>query len=123
MSNKKNLIVDDDDFVRNLMDKIIKSAGYETQLCADGEEAFNVLRKGEIDLVITDINMPKKDGIQLLNDIRAENLSTPVLAFSGDSKNPDHYVAFGCHYAADILEKPIKKESLLDLIEQVLKHP
>lgn len=123
-TNKKILIVDDNAFVRNVLEGFLKPVGYITHQCADGEEALDELRKQEFDVVITDIVMPKKDGIQLLNDMRAEDILTPVIAVSGDAggKNAEEKVNAGCHYAANVLKKPVKKDDLLKLIEEVLDH-
>jgi len=64
------LIVDDSESMRFAVHTTLVSAGYNVQTASDGLEALNLAKKGTFDLVLTDINMPKMDGYQLIENLR-----------------------------------------------------
>ena len=64
--NPRILIVEDDEFSRGAMEKVLQSYGYETCSCRDGEEAISRLEKGCFDILITDLHMPGMDGFELI---------------------------------------------------------
>ena len=69
--SKTILIVDDSDMVRRILSFTLKSAGYTILVGEDGDDALTYFDGKNIDLVITDLNMPNKDGLQLIQEIRA----------------------------------------------------
>lgn len=71
MENKKILIVEDDQFLREFYQELLQAEGYLIDLAADGETAFNKIHEGGYDLVMLDIMLPKKDGLQILKDTKA----------------------------------------------------
>ncbi len=119
----KILLADDDDFVRNALSTMLKTANHEVTLCVNGENAIDTLKKETFDVVITDLLMPEKDGVAVIDFIQRENINVPVLAISaGDNDNPDEYLAYASYFADDIMEKPVKKENLLAAIENLAKN-
>jgi DNA-binding response OmpR family regulator len=75
--NKKLLIVEDEEMLRELYVQIFKEAGYEVDSASDGEEAFAKMNVGGYDLVLLDIVLPKKDGVQILKDLQKFPPKTP----------------------------------------------
>jgi two-component system chemotaxis response regulator CheY len=71
--SKTILIVDDSEMVRRIMSFTLKSAGYLVLVGEDGEDALKNFDGTRIDLVITDLHMPNKDGMQLIQEIRGMN--------------------------------------------------
>ncbi len=69
-NNKKILIVEDDQFLREFYQELLQAEGYLIDLAADGEVAFNKIHEGGYDLVMLDIMLPKKDGLQILKDTK-----------------------------------------------------
>ena len=67
---KKILVVEDELFLRDLYVQILKDAGYEIDSASDGDEGFKKLQVGGYDLVLLDIVLPKRDGIQILRDLQ-----------------------------------------------------
>lgn len=122
LESKRVLLVDDDLFALGLLDQALKSEGYETVACHNGEEALAILKKKKFDAVITDIIMPEKDGIDLLNNMRALDIQTPVIGMSGNrnSHHADDRLDFACYFAGDILQKPVRKDEILDILKTVL---
>ena len=88
---KKVLVVDDSLTVRELERKLLDQHGYEVEVAVDGMDGWNVVRTGDFDLVITDIDMPRMDGIELVTNIRhhANLKSTPVMIVSYKDREED----------------------------------
>lgn len=68
---KKILIVEDDQFLREFYQELLQSEGYIVDVAADGEVALAKIQQGGFNLVMLDIMMPKKDGLQVLRDLKA----------------------------------------------------
>lgn len=88
---KRVLVVDDSLTVRELERKLLVAAGYDVTVAIDGMEGWNAARTGEYDLVVTDVDMPRLDGIELVSLIRrdARLRSTPVMIISYKDRDED----------------------------------
>jgi len=78
------LVVEDDDDVRNLLAAILRRSGYDVACAADGEAGWTALNAGNFDLLITDHEMPRLCGLELLQRVRAAALGLPVIMISGN---------------------------------------
>lgn len=74
---KKLLVIEDEDYLRDLYVEILKHEGYMVDQASDGEEGFEFLKKGGYDLVLLDIMLPKLDGFQILEKLQLDPPSTP----------------------------------------------
>jgi two-component system sensor histidine kinase and response regulator WspE len=99
--SKRILAVDDSLTVRELERKLLMSHGYETDVAVDGMDAWNAVRTGNYDLVITDVDMPRMDGIELSTLIKndARFRSIPVMIVSYKDREEDRMR--GLHAGAD----------------------
>ena len=79
------LIVDDSDLVRDLLRCILEEAGHEVMEAVNGKKAVKFHQKKPADLIITDINMPGKNGLELIVELRKQDPELKVIAMSGDS--------------------------------------
>jgi CheY-like chemotaxis protein len=114
----KILLADDDIVTRIVLESILKKACYDVTLCANGEEAIEELKQSPFDLLVTDLIMPKKDGIAVMEFIKQYNLGIPILAISaGDNDDPEDYLAYAGRFADQTMPKPIKKDALLRAVE------
>jgi two-component system sensor histidine kinase and response regulator WspE len=88
---KRILVVDDSLTVRELERKLLDRHGYEVEVAVDGMDGWNAVRSGQFDLVVTDVDMPRMDGIELLRLIRKDpNLkSSPVMIVSYKDREAD----------------------------------
>ncbi|MBW1717539.1 MAG: response regulator [Deltaproteobacteria bacterium] len=68
----KVLVVDDEETVRILLQRVLQAAGYDAVIAADGEEALSVIANGDIDVVLLDINMPGLSGMDVLGKISTD---------------------------------------------------
>ena len=115
------LVVDDEQDFRIILDQALEKVGYSVMTAVGGEEAFQLFLKNEFDLVITDVRMPKVDGIQLIQQIKDENPWIPIIAISGfeeesaiRSKIEDKDVYF--------LRKPFMRNDLEKVINKALGY-
>jgi DNA-binding response OmpR family regulator len=108
------LIVDDDDFALNVLSSTLSRMGYTAVEAQDGQQAMEILRRGEIRLVITDWDMPNMNGIDLCRAIRKEDLSGYVYVIMLTAREGVKQRMEGlCAGADDFLNKPLDPEELL----------
>ena len=102
------LVVEDEPEVRDYLGLALKQQGYATDFAEDGEEAIDVLgRQGsDIGLMLLDILMPRKDGLETLREVRRTHPMLPVVMLSGSSSTP-HVVEAMRGGAHDFLQKPV----------------
>jgi CheY-like chemotaxis protein len=118
----KILVVDDDDMVRDTIIRILKRKGYEVVAAVDGYRGVSLFEKELPDLVITDIIMPEKEGIETIRDIRALSPDTKIIAISGGARlrNLD-FLRFAVKFGAtEVLAKPFDAADLLSSVARCL---
>ncbi len=115
------LVVEDDYHIRDLMAKILTSTGYSVILAVDGEDAMEKFKeyRHDIQLVITDIIMPKKNGAEVYNEIRQLNSTTKVIFTSGYT-NDILQSRGGIQAGVELLLKPILPKLLLQKVREHL---
>jgi len=116
MNEKKLLVVDDDKSYLNALKKILTKMGYAAEVAAGSEEALKILEKEKFPLIITDLDMPGLDGVELCKQIRKIDSKSIVYALSGyiaeyDTENLEKSGFDG------YLSKPAKIEVLKKAIE------
>lgn len=74
---KKILIVEDDQFLREFYQELLQAEGYSVDTASDGEIGLSKLQTNEYNLVLLDIMLPKKDGVQILNDLKQKPAKSP----------------------------------------------
>lgn len=96
-------------------------AGYKTLFAADGLEALNLLRANPVDLIVSDINMPKLDGFQLLEALRHKGDSTPFVLLTASKERPHLSTGFRLG-ADDFIAKPFGIEELALRVAAILRR-
>lgn len=116
------LVIDDDKLMCMALAKILMSAGYTVVQAFDGDEGLKLYRAQNFDLVITDLIMPDKEGIQIIRELRKENSQIRIIAMSagGEGGATDYLKWARLMGAKQCLSKPIKREDLLGAVESVL---
>jgi len=96
--------------------------GFDVECAVNGEEGMALLRMRHFDLLILEIIVPVKDGIEILISLRKNHCSTPVIAISGGGRiGPDYYLKLADFFGADrTLEKPLERRKLVDTINELL---
>ena len=115
------LVVDDTASMREIVNLTLAEAGYNVLLATDGNDALSKLDGRSIDLIITDLNMPNMDGIELIKQIRSsEGYSfAPILLFSTESSESKKKALDAG--ATGMLEKPIVKEQMLKSVRRIVR--
>jgi len=109
------LIIETNLKIREVLRQILEHVGYEVMEASDGKEGISLYRERQADLIITDIIMPKKEGLETIVDLRAEFPKVKIIAISGGGRlGPETYLelAKGCG-ANRLLNKPFGHEELL----------
>ena len=114
------LVVDDDAIVRRNLSALLNQSSYETDQAADGVEALEKLNQRAFDLVLSDIVMPRMDGLALFEQIGSRWPGTRIIAMTGyfQSDGASRFIAAGAH---DFIGKPVMLDELLSKIEHVLE--
>jgi two-component system nitrogen regulation response regulator NtrX len=114
------LLVDDDPNTLASLSRAFRMAGHEVTVCDNATRAVELLRSETFDLVFSDVVMPGKTGINLLEEMKSSGLKTPIIMISGQA-NIEMAVRATKLGALDFLEKPLSTDKLLLTIENALR--
>jgi DNA-binding NtrC family response regulator len=114
------LIVDDDANTLASLARAFRLAGHEATVCDNAGRALELLKSQPFDMMMSDVVMPGKDGLALLEDVRNAGIALPVVMISGQA-NIEMAVRATRLGAADFLEKPLSTDKLLLTVDNVLK--
>ncbi len=130
---KRILLAEDETRLRNGLEFILASAGYNVIAVEDGEKAYNFLRdykeNKKVDILVTDMMMPKINGLELLQKLSTENLLPPVvlgISAYADEATMSEMKSAGC---SELIDKPFQVTELLTMIAEssseksMLKYP
>ena len=122
MDKKVVLFVEDEEDLRVLVSSRLMDFGYEVIVATDGEDALKIAQNTKIDVIVSDVYMPKKDGNQFFKELRATSFgkNIPFIVLTAHVHMKDYFEMIK---ADDFLEKPFKIEELMKKIEKVLKKP
>ena len=115
------LVVDDDLFLRRLNIKVLVSSGYEVDAAADGAVAWQALNTGSYDLLITENNLPKATGVEVLKKLRAARIALPIIMAAGTFPEEEFTLYPWLQPAATLL-KPYTSEEMLSMVKKVLRE-
>ena len=118
------LIVDDEEYIRDLIKEVLSSGGHEFHLASDGSQALEILRKKPLDLAIVDRNMPGISGIEVVRLIRMnpKTASVKVLVCTASSVTKEVDEAFAAG-ADDYVLKPLNFAALVAKVAKTLAAP
>jgi DNA-binding NtrC family response regulator len=114
------LIVDDEANTLASLSRAFRLAGHEATVCDSAPKALELAKSRSFDLILSDVVMPGKDGLSLLEDLKAEGVATPVVMMSGQA-HIEMAVRATRLGALDFLEKPIATEKLLLTVDNALR--
>jgi len=117
----KILVVEDEQKVANFLQKGLKEEQYVVDVAYDGPEGESLALENDYDLILLDVMMPGKDGVQVLESLRAKQIDTPVIMLTAKDMVVDKLKGFeaGCD---DYIPKPFSFEELLARIRAVLRR-
>ena len=117
------LIIDDEAMIRDLLVNILERQGYETITASGGKDGIKIYRENPTDLIITDLLMPEKDGLETIMDLRREFHDVKIIAMSGGGKvDPETYLQIAKTMGAiETIAKPFDRKELLKTIREILE--
>ena len=117
------LLVDDDEQFRNMLSETLREAGYEVVEAHEGAEGLRFYHEHGSDLIITDLIMPEKEGLEIIQEIRRHDPETKIIAMSGGGRHgPYDYLKIAKTFGArQVLAKPFSRQEILTAVEQVLE--
>ena len=116
------LVVDDDSQVREVLKILLSMAGHEVYEASTAKKAIESYKQHPVDIIITDILMPDKDGLELIQEVRRLNPGAKIIAMSGGGQiGSQEYLSWAKKFGAKHhLSKPIPRKELLEVVEAVL---
>jgi CheY-like chemotaxis protein len=116
------LIVEDDATARYALRRVVEMAEHTVAEAADGAAALELLRWCPADVIVTDLVMPEKDGIETIEEVRQRYPDIPILAYTGRIEQAANYLQLARHVGAHrTLQRPFTNEVLLASIDELLK--
>ncbi|MEW6500184.1 MAG: response regulator [Thermodesulfobacteriota bacterium] len=119
------LIAEDEKHIRLALSLLLRQQGYEVEMAADGGEAFRRLSHPDappFHLLITDLQMPELDGLELIDRLTARKITIPVIVITGYGNRLVADMALSRHCAA-YLDKPFQPAEILRRVADVLYRP
>ncbi len=115
------LIIENDDAVRDVVREILSAAGYTVREASNGRLGIHAFRKAPTDLVITDLYMPDRDGLEVIEAFRRTHPRVKILAISGASGSMGYFGLAQSLGAVAVLPKPFAPATLVTLVAELLK--
>jgi DNA-binding response OmpR family regulator len=118
------LVIEDDDRLLDLFVRALERQGHEVVGASDGEVGLKKMRATPADVVVTDILMPEKDGLETIRDLRSSFPRSRVVAISGGGRglDGDHCLKMALDFGAQrVLPKPLRISQLNEAIDQLLE--
>jgi YesN/AraC family two-component response regulator len=119
----KILIIDDETAIAVMLKRLVEKAGHEARTATNGTEGLDVFRTFCPDLLITDIVMPEKEGLELIIELRRNNPKLKIIAISGGGRfNYEGYLNSAKHFGADMIyQKPLDLKVMMNGISELLR--
>lgn len=114
----KILLVDDEDLVRDELGGLLDDEGYEVLTARDGQEGLDLFRSVRPDMVITDVRMPRIDGLTLVSVVRKEAPTMPVTVITGHGNEQMAITALRAG-VTDFIKKPVRMDDLLQALSRM----
>jgi two-component system cell cycle response regulator CpdR len=118
----KILVLDDEQSILLMIKKMLEKAGYEVSVALNGKEGMRLFEKERPDMVITDIIMPEKEGLETIFELRRMYPKLKIIAISGGGRiSPDGYLPGAKLLGADmVFQKPLEQKEFLQAVASLL---
>lgn len=118
------LVIDDDEQVLDMLYESLTREGFDVLKASNGEQGLRIYRQEPVDLIITDILMPEKEGIETIIELRQDFPDVKIIAMSGGGRigTKDYLHLAKIFGVQRTFTKPVAREQLLDAIKELLKE-
>ena len=118
------MIIDDNVYILDMLKQTLEREGYEVVEASNGDEGIRLYRENPADLIITDILMPKKEGLETIIELKRDFPDVKIIAISGGGRiSPKEYLSMakklGARYT---FSKPVEREKLLAAVRELIKE-
>ena len=115
------LVVDDDEQMRVALSATLKHLNYDAKIAKDAKEALKILKKEKFDVILSDLKMPKMDGVEFLKEVKKMGISSPFIMITafGDVKTAVETMKLG---AFDFILKPFSQQALKKVLDLAISH-
>ncbi len=122
MTEQTILLIEDDKQFRNFVKEVLLAEGYVVLQADDGSQGVEMIKEHDPDLIVTDLLMPRKDGVRLITETRSSHPHIPIIAMSGGTSlfSPAFLEAANTLGASHTLDKPFTDDALLELVNKCL---
>ena len=119
---RRILIIDDEPYILLMLKKMLERAGYEVDLASNGREGMAVFEQNSADLVITDIIIPDKEGLELILEMKKKRPELKIIAMSGGGRiSPESYLECARHFGAEkVFQKPFRQKEIVSAVKELL---
>jgi DNA-binding response OmpR family regulator len=117
---KLALVMDDEESIRNYVAYVLGAEGYDVTICDNGKEGMRYFNSRKYSVVVTDIVMPEKDGIDSIIEMRRVFPRVPILAISGVGSSETLFKIAGMFSVDGVLKKPFTRREFLDSLDKAI---
>ncbi len=119
---QKILIIDDEPYILMMLKKMLEKAGYDVDLASNGREGMELFQKEPAGLVITDIIMPEKEGLETIREMKRLSPDLKIIAMSGGGKiSAENYLETASIFGATkIIEKPFSQNEMVSAVKELM---
>lgn len=114
------LVLDDEMLVLNIIESVLRNRGYDVRITNDSDQALEILRTHEADILILDLVMPDKSGIEFYRELKQEKIVIPTIVLTASANKADHVLALQ-EGIDDFLTKPFEADVLVANVEKLIK--
>lgn len=122
--SQKILIVDDEQYIRELYEEVLTNAGYEVETAADGKEGYEKIKVGGYDLILLDVMMPYMDGVGILSELaenKPQKTNGPIMLLTNLAYDPVISEALQKGAVACLNKADMNPDEFLKKVKEVLK--
>lgn len=118
------LVIDDEPYILMMLKKMLEKVGHEVDMAINGEEGMELFNKYHADLIITDIVMPEKEGLETIRELKKKHPELKVIAISGGGRvdSKEYLESARLFGASRIFKKPFKQKEIIDAVEELLSE-
>ena len=117
----KILVIEDEKLLADSIKTLLEGKGFEVEVAYDGETGVEYAELGIYDLLILDVMMPKMNGVEVLQKLRAEGIKTPIMMLTAKAEKDDRITGFNAG-ADDYLPKPFEPDELIARVRAMLRR-
>ncbi|MCD6201173.1 MAG: response regulator [Bacteroidales bacterium] len=118
------IVIDDEPYILLMLKKMLEKEGYEVDMATNGVEGIELYHKNGANLIITDIVMPEKEGLETIMNLKGENPDLKVIAISGGGRVDSREYLHSAQLlgAEKIFPKPFKKDEIVRAVKELLEE-